>query len=250
LSLALAAGALLYVCGVASARSGNDGLTINVVYSATSLQATLSNGSVLSSGAVVPPGPYSIVVYDSGSDQSPQFTVSGPGAEMSSDLNPSGTGIEVPIAFGPFVLQPSSSYEISDASMTASAGISFTTSATGSSVTPGQTTTTTAGASPSPSGLKTAGTLGTLTLTVGANGKPVFAFAGKPVKTLKTGKYSLFVGDLSKKAGALIGHGKARPSTLSSAAAVGVTSHTLELTSGKWFVEASTKGPKIYFTVK
>jgi hypothetical protein len=243
---------------VGSALPRDDGLTINVFYSATSLQAKLSNGTALNSGAVVPPGPYSIVVYDSGDDPSPQFTMTGPGAAESSDLDPTGMEIEVPMTFGPFVLQPSSSYAIFDANLGAGAGIAFTTSATGSSVTPGAAGTPAAGAGQASSqgsaassgGAKGAPTLGTLALTVGANGKPVFTFASKPVKTLKAGRYSLFVGDLSKKAGALIGHGKARPSTLSSAVAVGTSSHTLKLTSGRWFVEASEKGPKIYFTVK
>lgn len=241
----------LLVCGVGSAASRDDGLTINVFYSATSLQAKLSNGTVLNSGAVVPPGPYSVVVYDSGADPSPQFTMTGPGAEVSSDLNPSGMGIEVPMTFGAFELQPSASYAIFDASMGVSAGIAFTTSATGSSITPGATSPASSNGSASPSGGKTAATdLGALALTVPANGKLAFTIAAKPVKTLKAGKYLLIVGDLSRKAGALIGHGTAPPSTLSSAGAVGTSSRTLKLTSGRWFVEALKRGPKIYFTVK
>ncbi len=42
------------------------------------------------------------------------------------------------MTFGPFELQPSASYTIFDANMAGGAGIAFTTSATGSSITPGE----------------------------------------------------------------------------------------------------------------
>ncbi len=177
--------------------------------------------------------------------------MTGPGAAVSSDLDPSGMEIEVPMMFGPFELQPSASYAIFDASMGDSAGIAFTTSATGSSITPGDKSPASSNGSASASGgATTAAKLASLALTVGANGKPVLTIASKPVRTLKPGKYLLVVGDLSRKAGALIGHGAAPPSTLSSAAAVGASSRTLKLTAGRWYVEASKKGPKDYFTVK
>ncbi len=177
--------------------------------------------------------------------------MTGPGAAVSSDLDPSGMGIEVPMTFGPFELEPSASYAIFDAGIGGNAGITFTTSATGSSITPGATPPAPSnGSAASSGGAKAATTLGALALTVRANGKPMFTIAAKPVRTLKAGKYLLIVGDLSRKAGALIGHGTAPPSTLSGAAAVGTSSRTLKLTSGRWFVEASKRGPKIYFTVK
>ncbi len=238
-----------------SAASRVDGLTINVLYTASSLQVKLSNGTVVGSGTVVPPGPYSVVVYDSGDYPGPQFTMTGPGASVSSDLNPSGMGIEVPMTFGPFVLQPSSSYEISDTNMGGASAVQFTTSATGSSASSSPSPDgSSSNGSPSPaaptsSGSATAKTLGALTLSVGPNAKPSLALGGKPVKTLKPGKYLLIAGDSSKKAGLLIGHGTAHPSTLSGVAAVGTSSRTLKLTAGRWFFEASTRGPKIYFTV-
>jgi hypothetical protein len=112
-----------------------------VTYGAKSLQAKLSNGNVLANGSVVPPGPYSVVVYDGGDDPSPQFAMSGPGVSVASDLNPNGTGIEVPMTFGPFVLEPSASYTIYDAGIGGTA-IGFTTAATGTSASPDATTTT------------------------------------------------------------------------------------------------------------
>ena len=235
------------------AASNADGLTINVVYASGSLQATLSNGTVLSSGAVLPPGPYSVVVYDSGDDPAPQFMMTGPEASISSDLNPTGMGIEVPMTFGPFVFLPSSSYSIYDAGLGSGSTIVFSTSATGNSASGGTSTTSSSSSGTSSSAgssaSRTARTLGTLVLSVGASGKPALTLNAKPVKTIKHGKYGLIVGDNSKKAGLLLGRGAAQPSTLSGVAAVGTSLRTMTLVSGRWYFEPSQRGPKSYFTV-
>ena len=241
--LGVAALASLCLSALGSAASGVNGLTINIMYTTSSLQAKLSNGTVLASGTVVPPGPYSVVVYDSIDDSNPLFTMTGPGVSVSSDLNPTGIGIEVPMTFGPFLLEASSSYSIFDANMAGGSTISFTTSATGSSASNEATSGSTS------SGSTAAKTLGSLALFVGASGKPFLSLGGKPVKTLKPGRYTLIVGDSSRKAGLLIGHGSVHPTTLSGVAAVGASSRSVNLTSGTWFYEASLRGPKIYFTV-
>jgi hypothetical protein len=227
-----------------------DGLTINVFYTSNSLQAQLSNGTALNPGTVVPAGLYSVVVYDSGEDANPQFTMTGPGAAISSDLDPTGMEIDVPVTFGPFALAPSASYTIYDANLGSGSAIAFTTSATVSP--PSASTTGSSGSGETPSSGSASGkakTLGTLVMSVGTNGKPSLTLGAKPVKTLKPGKYGLIVGDSSKKAGILIGRGTARPSTLSGTTAVGTSSRTLTLTAGRWFFEPSTRGPKSYFTV-
>jgi len=227
-----------------SAASRVDGLTINVFYTGTSLEAKLSNGTALSTGAVVPPGPYSVVVYDSGDDANPRFTMTGPGASISSDLNPDGSGIQVPVTFGPFVLEPSASYAIFDANMAGGQQITFTTSATGSSASSSGSS-----AHAAKSAHSGAKTLGTLTLSLGTAGRPILLLAAVPVTKLKAGRYSLIVGDKSKKAGLLIGRGKRRPARVSGTKAVGTHTRFLTLTVGKWFYEASKHGPKTYFEV-
>jgi hypothetical protein len=244
--LGVAALASLCLTALGSAASGVNGLTINVMYTTSSLQARLSNGTVLASGTVVPPGPYSVVVYDSIDDSNPLFTMAGPGVSVSSDLNPTGMGIEVPMTFGPFLLEASSSYLIFDANMAGGSAISFTTSATGSSASPNDPS---ASSGSTSSGSATAKTLRSLALFIGGSGKPFLSLGGKPVKTLKAGKYSLIVGDSSRKVGLLIGHGSVHPTTLSGVAAVGASSRKVNLTSGTWFYEASPRGPKIYFKV-
>ena len=242
----LGVAALVSLClsALGSAASGVNGLTINIMYTTSSLQAKLSNGTVLASGTVVPPGPYSVVVYDSIDDSNPLFTMAGPGVSVSSDLNPTGVGIEVPMTFGPFLLEASSSYSIFDANMAGGSSILFTTSATGSSASSEATS-----SGSTSSGSTAAKTLGSLALFVGASGKPFLSLGGKPVKTLKAGRYSVIVGDSSRKVGLLIGHGSVHPTTLSGVAAVGASSRSVNLTSGTWFYEASLRGPKIYFTV-
>ena len=232
---------------MASAATRVDGLTINVIYSANSIRANLSNGNALTSGAVLPPGLYSVIVYDDSVDPTPMFTMTGPGAEVSSDLNPNGMGIEVPVTLGPFVLVASSSYTISDSNMGGGSAISFTTAATGSSSSPNSSTSLSAGSSAP--GSATTKTVTTLALIALPSGKPAITFGGKAVMKLAAGRYSVVVSDLSKKAGLVLGHGVVRPVTLSSAAAVGTSERTLKLTAGKWFLETSAHGPKIYFTV-
>jgi hypothetical protein len=242
----IAVAAALWVIPSGSAVPQVNGLTINVTYSANSISAKLSNGTTLSTGTVVPPGLYSVVVYDSVVNSDPAFTMTGPGTSVSSDLAPDGMGIEVPVTFGPFTLAPSSSYVISDTNMSG-AQITFSTAATGTSASADPST---GGTSPNGSAASSAkGTLGTLAMSLGTVGKPILTMGGKPVKTLKHGTYSLIVGDASKKGGLLIGHGTTHPITLSGTAAVGTSLRTLSLTPGRWFFETSSKGPKVYFTV-
>ena len=239
--LVAAALAALSLSGLGSAASRASGLTINITYTATAIQAKLSNGTALTSGTVVPPGPYSVVVYDAGAVSNPQFTMTGPGASVSSYLNPNGQGIEVPTTFGPFLLQPSSSYEISDAGMTG-AVISFTTAATGSSASADTSTKPATSTGAAASGNK-------LALFVQPDKKPLLTQNGKTVKTLKAGRYSVVVADLSTTAGLIIGHGTVKPTTLSGATATGTSTRSVRLTAGKWFIEGSSTGPKTYFTV-
>ena len=96
-----------------SARSADatiaDGATINVVYTTNTLQVKTDSGVVISSGTTIPAGSYTIQVYDSGDFPNPKFSMTGPGVSVSSDLNSTGMGIDVPSTFGPFNLPMNSS---------------------------------------------------------------------------------------------------------------------------------------------
>jgi hypothetical protein len=91
--------------------------------------------------------------------------------------------------------------------------------------------------------------VGTIKASVSAAGKPALTFAGKAVKTLKKGRYMFTVADHSKKAALIVWPLGKHALTLSGAAATGSTSHSVTLSTGKWFFEASISGPRTYFTV-
>jgi len=229
--------------------------TLNVTYiGSASLSVKLGDGTVVRSGTVIPAGSYSITVDDP-DYTNPKFTMSGPGVNISSDLNSTGMGIDRPATFGPYTLQTTSTYRIEDTNLGAAA-ITFTTSATatasGGSSSGGSTS---GGTSSGGSGSSSGGTssttklLGTLKATVSATGKPTLRFGGATVKTLKAGRYTVTIADHSSKAGLIVWKLGSHAMTLSGAAATGPRSKSLTLSSGKWFFEASTRGPKTYFTV-
>jgi hypothetical protein len=91
--------------------------------------------------------------------------------------------------------------------------------------------------------------VGTVKGSVSVTGKPALSFNGKAVKTLKAGRYTVMVVDHSKKAGLIVWPLGKHSITLSGAAAVGSSSHTVTLGAGKWFFEALTRGPRTYFSV-
>lgn len=250
LTLGLSIGSI----GATGARAA--GTTLNITYtSAKSLQVKLSDGTV----TPIPAGSYTVLVYDDpGTDPNPKLTINGPGVSVSSDLNSTGMGIDQPATLGPYTFQPSSSYTVEDTNIGASSLVTFTTTATsgssgGSTSTvssgstgSGQTTTVTTQTTPVSKKVKL---LGTLKGTVSASGKPTLTFDGKALKTLKAGRYSVTVVDHSKKAGLILGQVSKHAITLSGAAAVGTSVHTITLSAGKSFFEASTAGPKTSFTV-
>jgi hypothetical protein len=262
---------VLALCGLAlglsigsvsatGARSASS--TLDITYtSAKSLQVKLSDGTVAGSGTLVPAGTYMVLVYDDpGTDPNPKLTINGPGVAVSSDLNSTGMGIDQPATLGPYTFQTSSSYTVEDTTIGASSLITFTTTATSgtsggtTSTVPsgstgsGQTTTTTATTTTTPASKKVK-PLGTLKGSVSASGKPTLTFGGKTLKSLKAGLYSVSVADHSKKAGLILGQSSKHAITLSGAAAVGTSVRTVTLSAGKSFFEASTSGPKTYFSV-
>jgi hypothetical protein len=194
-----------------------------------------------------------MVTVDDPDFTNPKFTMSGPGVSISSDLNSTGMGIDRPATFGPYTLQTTSSYTIQDSNLGASA-ITFTTTATATATgaSSGGSSSTTGGGSSSggtTSGSTTTKLLGTLKASVSASGKPALTLGGTTVKTLKSGRYTIAIADHSTKAGFIVWKLGSHAMVLSGVAASKSSSQTLTLSSGKWFFEASTRGPKTYFTV-
>jgi hypothetical protein len=224
----------------------------------TSLQVRLGDGSPVKSGGTVPAGTYQVLVEDD-DYATPNFKMSGPSVAITSNLDSSGMGIDHPATLGPVTLQTSSTYTLQDTniggssvftlSTSASATASGASNASATSSASGGSSSTTSSGGKSTSTSSTTKTVGTVTALVSAGGKATLVFGGKPVKTLRTGRYTIIVQDHSKKAGLLLWKLGSHPLTLSGAAATGPKSTSVTLSSGKWFVETSTAGPKSYFNV-
>jgi hypothetical protein len=241
----------------ATARLGDAG-TLQITYVGTSsLQVKLGDGTSVPSGGTIPAGSYQVLVDDP-DDTNPRFTMSGPGVSISSDLNSTGMGIDRPAMFGPYTLQTSASYRVADANMSGASAVTFTTSATASAGGGSGSGGGTSGGGTSGGGTSGGGTssgstgtklLGTLKAAVAASGKVTLSFAGSAVHSLHKGRYTVSVTDHSKKAGFVVGSASVRAMTLSGTARTGASSHTVTLSTGRWFFAPSARGRKTYFNV-
>jgi hypothetical protein len=258
--LAVAACGLLGIGTEAFVASGAeaDSSSIVVTYiSPISFRVKLGDGTNVTSGTAIPAGNYQLFVYDDSEDSSPAFSFSGPGVSINSNLNSTGMGIDSPSALGVVTLQTNSSYRMQDAAVGASSLISLTTTANETATVVVGTTST--GPPPSTTGPVTTTTTtihsmpliirGTLAGSVSAAGKPGLTLGGKPVKTLKAGRYMVTVGDHSRKGGLIVGTSAGHSITLSKGKTLGRTAQTLSLSKGRWFFEASAHGPKSWFQV-
>jgi hypothetical protein len=232
---------------------------LDVIYTSTSITVRLADGTILRSGGSIPAGSYNVVVQNSGDYMTPRFTFSGPGVNVSSDLDPSGMGMDATSVFGPYTFQAGSTYRIQDTNIGASSLVTFsvTAAAAGSGGSGGSSSGGSSGSSggstsgsTSSSGSAQAKLMGTLKASVAASGKPTLTFGGKAVKTLKAGRYTFTVGDHSRQAGLVVGNAAKPAITLSGAAAVETSSRIVTLSRGRWFFAASVRGSKIYFSVK
>jgi hypothetical protein len=259
LALAFWAGVLTIGVAAGLAQTRADAV-LNVTYiGSSSLQVRLGDGTAVRSGGTIPAGSYQVLVDDP-DDANPSFRMTGPGVSIiNNDLNSSGMGIDRPATFGPFTLATSSTYTLQDSNIGASSTVTLNTSATAtasgssntttSSTSSGSSTTPSGGKSSSSSGTSATKSIGTLTASVSTTGKPALMFGGKAVKTLKAGRYAVKIQDNSKRVGLIVWKLGSHPLTLSGAAAIGPKSQSVTFSSGKWFFEASTSGPKTYFTV-
>jgi hypothetical protein len=213
--------------------------------------------SLTVSPSPVPAGSNSVLVYDDDNCKA-NLSITGPGVNLTSDLDSTGMGIDHPAGpFGPYTFQAGATYTARDSNLPGGGAISFTSTASGSSSgstttsssgTSSTSTTTTTSQSSSTSSSTGAKTLGTLVGSITAAGKATLTFRGARVKTLKAGVYRLKVADHSKKAGLVIQALGYHAMQESGASAVGSSSRNLTVIRGKYFFQA-TGGPKTYFSV-
>ena len=206
----------------------------------------------------LPAGSYNVLVYDDDNCKA-SFSLTGPGVNLTSDLDSTGMGIDHPAGpFGPYTFQAGATYTARDSNTSGSA--TFTTSAatgssgsssgstgssTGSSSSGGSSSTGSTGGTSSSSGTKT---LGALVGAISPTGRATLTIGGATVKKLEAGSYKLTVADHSKKAGLIIQALGYHAMTESTVPFTGTKTTTLRVVPGKYFFQASG-GPKTYFTV-
>jgi hypothetical protein len=186
-----------------------------------------------------------------------QFQLSGPGVSLFTTLLDGDDDDDVLTA----TFQPSASYVAQDLNRAAATRTVVTTTATGSpTAPPSPYGTGNVGAKPTVSkdivgsAIKSNPLRGTIAATVDASGKPKLLFNGKPVGTLKGGRYTTTVTDDSKKAGLVIQllgkTGKpVKALTLSNVSFVGRHTTTVTLQKGQWAFATSDSGKRTYFIV-
>jgi hypothetical protein len=224
-------------------------MTLNVNVSGA-LEVVLGNGAHLRTpsapGAVIPPGPYMVIVASDVPDSQDiyhMFHLFGPGVNLSSELLP----CENPAPVLAVTLQPNSTYTYEDLRHPDITHVVFSTSAGGSSAdtaglssrpTTGKTTGSVANSSPV--GSAVAKVRGTLAGTIDPTGKPSLNLNGKRVTSLKSGRYKLTIEDRTAKGGFSIAQLHKPSLTVTSAAFVGRRTVTLTLETGRWLFYSST----------
>jgi hypothetical protein len=206
------------------------------------ITVVLGNGAPLgtTSGAptVIAPGLYNLFLDDSAGVEGPEFALRGPGVDFVDNMfygeNPSETYTAT--------FQPSSTYTWRNNEQP-NVVFTFVTSATGGGTTTGGAGggggTTSTGGSKSTSkdivGSDIAPFRGALDAIVYKTGKLSLTRNGKPVTSLKTGRYTFSVDDESKTAGFSIQQLKGKPRTVTTKAYVGSHDVTVALKPGRWF---------------
>ena len=176
----------------------------------------------------------------------PEFQLTGPGVSIFSTAT---AGCQSDVTF-PVTFQPSATYSAQDNNQPTVAHGSFTTLATGTPTIPPALTASGKGIPSTDylgSGLKQV--KGTLKGIVSSSGKPTLTLAGKPVSTLKPGRYTFSISDRSARASfGVLGPTSTTKESLTGVKFVGKRSQTLVLKAGRWMFYSSL-GQIHYFVV-
>jgi hypothetical protein len=199
--------------------------------------------SATGTGATIPPGPYSVSVRTPLPDDTwnpsfcttAKFSLTGPGvsytAILGNDLGPYSATFNPSFA-------PASTYTIVDGNRP-SQPVVFTTTATGTSTSllppPPASTATGTGSVQAP--LMGSGIVpyrGALSATVASSNSATVTVSGKPLASLKAGRYDFVVKDESAHAGLFVQKVTRKPTALTGVAFEGKRTIRVNLTAGKW----------------
>ena len=235
------AAALLALAPVAQGR-GAANLSLQVTFFANG-QITVTQpdgtpvGSSSGSPTVIPAGFYWLLMSSPGGCSSlPHFLLKGPGENIVDNMNEGEDTVGTHAVF----FQPNSTYTWVD---DAFPGVvySFRTSGSVDGAAPAATPSGlasskhTTGTSKSLVGSAAVPFRGTLTGAVSPSGHLTLVFKGKPVTSLKPGRYTVAVTDRSSKDGFVLLSTKKRAVSVTGSAFVGKRSASVHLTAGKWF---------------
>jgi hypothetical protein len=184
---------------------------------------------------------------------SAHFQLNGPGIALSTTLD-DGDSDHIMLQG---VLQPSATYVAQDTTPGSSAKITFTTTATGTPSAPAAPYATTGSGNSQAPTTTTAAPVqtgsaplrGALTATLTAAGKVALTSNGKPVTSLKAGKYVITIVDRSTKSGFVVQELHRSSTALTTAAFTGKKTGTVTLTKGSWLFFPSSSATKSGFTV-
>jgi hypothetical protein len=207
---------------------------------------------------VIPAGYYIVTLTQPGCVDTPAFILQGPGVNIQDDLQ---SGEEVSDGDAAD-FQPNATYTWRNGSTNPPVNYTFVTSGQvvgtppgPTPVTPVETGSNKSESNSDPLGAAGAGSAGkallrgTLAGTVTAAGRLTLLRGGKPVTRLTAGRYTLTVSDRSTTDGFMLGNTSHHELSLTGAAFVGKRSASVDLTAGRWFLDALPAGPKTYFTV-
>jgi hypothetical protein len=249
--------ALALVCGAQSARAADPSLYVTF-HLDHSITMTLADGTPVGttggSPTVVPPGPYNVYVDDAVGVSGPECDLSGPGVSLAAD-NYDGESV---LESYREIFQPNSAYTWRNHEQPGVVFV-FTTSGAVSSSPPSSSSGETTSGGPSPgqaSGKPSQDVVGsalvpfrgTLNGTVSAAGKLTLTSKGKGVSTLKAGRYTIAVTDMTPKSGFIVQEIRRQAMTVTGVSFVGKRSVTVELKAGQWMFY-SAAGKKSYFIV-
>jgi len=179
-----------------------------------------------------------------------QFQLTGPGINLFTTLD---SGCDSNDVIGTSTFQPSSTYVFQDLNQPSVTKMSITTLATGTPTPPATTPyDATSGKGTTSQDIvgsdRKAAVIGTLTGALSSNGSPTLMLKGKPVATLKAGRYTFRISDQDAKASFTIQAAGGKQDALTTPSFVGKHSVTVTLTAGNWMYFGTGKARS--FTVR